>query len=74
MEDKHSNYKELKNLVMAVERAYLAGQLENCELYMFTDNYVAKCGYYNGGSNVNKELDALVHKLWEMQMEGTFTL
>ena len=74
IEEKHSNYKELKNLVMAVEKAYQDGKLDNCELYLFTDNYVAECAYYNGGSNLNRELDELVFRLWEMQMEGTFTL
>ena len=74
IEEKHSNFKELKNLVMAVERAFQEGKLVNCELYLFTDNYVAECAYYNGGSNLNKELDALVFRLWEMQMAGTFTL
>ena len=74
VEDKHSNYKELRNLVNAVKKAYSRGLLKDCELFLFTDNFVAECGYYNGGSNRNKELDALVHELWRLQMGGDFTL
>ena len=74
IEAKHSNYKELRNLVTAVEKAHQLGQLDNCELYLFTDNYVAECAYYNGGSNRNKDLDKLVFRLWQLQMQGNFTL
>ena len=74
VEDKHSNYKELRNLVNAVSKAYERGILQDRELFLFTDNFVAECGYYNGGSNRNKELDDLVHKLWKLQMNGEFTL
>jgi hypothetical protein len=48
--------------------------LNGCELFLFTDNFVAECGYYNGGSNRSKELDDLVHRLWKLQMGGEFTL
>ena len=74
LEDKHSNYKELRNLVNAVVKAHKKGLLTNCELFLFTDNFVAECGYYNGGSNRNKDLDELVHVLWKLQMDGEFTL
>ena len=74
VEDKHSNYKELRNLVNAVIKAYKRGILKDCELFLFTDNFVAECGYYNGGSNRNKELDELVHQLWKLQMTGEFVL
>ena len=57
LESKHSNYKELRNLVNAVENAYSKGLLKGCELFLFTDNFVAECGYYNGGSNRSKDLD-----------------
>ena len=74
LEDKHSNYKELRNLVNAVEKAYAKGLLQDCELFLFTDNFVAECGYYNGGSNRSRDLDELVHRLWKLQMSGDFTL
>ena len=74
VEDMHSNYKELRNLVQAVSLAHEKGALDDCKLYIFTDNLVAKMAYYNGGSNVNKELDELVFKLWILQMQGNFAL
>ena len=74
VEGKHSNYKELRNLVNAVKRAYSEGLLKGAELYLFTDNFVAECTYYNGGSNRNKDLDDLIFQLWEMQMHEDFSL
>jgi hypothetical protein len=74
LEGKHSNYKELRNLVNSVTNAYSAGLLNNSELFLFTDNFVAECAFYNGGSNVNKDLNELVFTLWDLQMKGNFTL
>ena len=74
VEGKHSNYKDLRNLVNAVIKAYDDGLLKDCKLFLFTDNFVAECAYYNGGSNRNKDLDDLVHQLWKLQMTGDFTL
>jgi hypothetical protein len=74
LEDKHSNYKELQNLVNAVVKAHSKGLLNNCKLFLFTDNFVAECGYYNYSLNRNKDLDELVHVLWKLQMSGEFTL
>ena len=73
-EGKHSNWKELKTLVNTVENALKHKLLQDCELYLFTDNMVAEMAYYNGGSNMNKELDELIFRLWEMQMHNDFTL
>jgi hypothetical protein len=61
-------------LVNAVEKVCNEGLLNDCELFLFTDNIVAECAYYNGGSNKNKDLDELVFRLWRMQMHGDFTL
>ena len=72
IEEKHSNFIELFNLVNAVEAGYVQGAL--CKLYIFTDNFVAKSSYYNGGSNQSKELDNLVYRLWQMQMNSDFSL
>jgi hypothetical protein len=74
IESKHSNYKELRNLVNAVEACYNDGLLKDAELFLFTDNFVAECAFYNGGSNKNKDLNDLVFALWQMQMKGDFTL
>jgi hypothetical protein len=74
VESKHSNYKELRNLVNAVINGYEGGLLKNTELFLFTDNFVAECAFYNGGSNTNKELNELVFALWNLQMMGDFSL
>jgi hypothetical protein len=74
IESKHSNYKELRNLVNAIKNAYNSGLLKNTEIFLFTDNFVAECAFYNGGSNINKELNELVFELWSLQMKGDFTL
>ena len=74
LETTHSNFKELKNLVNAVENALKKDLLLNCELFKFTDNFVAECVYYNGGSNINKDLNVLVFRLYQLRMEFDFTL
>jgi hypothetical protein len=74
IEGKHSNYKELRNLVNAVVNCYEAGLLKDAELFLFTDNFVAECAFYNGGSNKNKDLNELVFKLWQLQMHVDFTM
>ena len=45
VEREASNFKELANLVNGVTRAYEAGHLKNTELFVFTDNAVAKGAY-----------------------------
>ena len=45
IETRHSNYKELLNLVIVVENAEREGILEDCELFLFTDNFTAECAY-----------------------------
>ena len=74
IEEKHSNYKELRNLVNVVKLANEQGDLDDCELYIFTDNMTTESAYYNGGSNTNRELDDLVFTLCELQMTGNFSL
>jgi len=74
IEEKHSNYKELRNLVNAVKAAMEENVLDGIELFLFTDNFVAECSYHNGGSNTCKELNELIFQLWKMQMEGCFIL
>jgi hypothetical protein len=74
IEEKHSNYKELRNLVNAVYNCYENRLLRDAELFLFTDNFVAECAFYNGGSNKNKDLNELVFKLWKLQMQGDLTL
>ena len=46
-----SNYRELNNLVVAVENLYEEGLLNDCELFLLTYNFVADCAYYKGSSS-----------------------
>ena len=46
VEAESSNYRELSNLVLAVEEATAIGHLVNCELFLFTDNTTAEGCYY----------------------------
>ena len=71
---KHSNVKELTNLVGTVEKAYAKGLLVNAELFLCTDNFVSEAAYYNGGSNRNPELNDLIFRLWNLQMKGNFVV
>jgi len=43
-----SNFRELRNLVEHVEIATADGALQGVELFLFTDNQVAKSAYFNG--------------------------
>jgi hypothetical protein len=74
LESTHSNYKELRNLVNAVENVAATGLLDDAELYLFTDNFTAECAYYRGGSNTSKALNELVFRLWQLQMQRSLEL
>jgi len=50
VEEESSNYRELSNLVLAVEEAVEQGHLRDCELFLFTDNSTAEGAYYRGTS------------------------
>jgi hypothetical protein len=45
-----SNWKELGNVVMALEQYAKAGLLNNCELFIFTDNTTAESAYWKGST------------------------
>ena len=64
-----SNDRELKNLVVAVEKLYEEGRLHDCELFLFTDNFVADCAYYKDSSS-SRALSLLVLRLRNIQMTG----
>ena len=64
-----SNYRELNNLVVSVKTLYEEGILKDCELFLFTDNFVADCAYYKGSSS-SRALFLLVLRLRKIQMTG----
>lgn len=73
IEDESSNFRELANLIFAIEEAYEAGLLSETELFLFTDNTTAESAYFRGSSS-SRSLFDLVLKLRKLQMHGDFLL
>ena len=63
-----SNYRELRNLVEALERAVKQGLINGAEVFMFTDNIVAERAYFKG-SSASRALFNLVLRLRIVEME-----
>jgi hypothetical protein len=68
-----SNFRELANLIHAIEDAYDKGLLFNAELFVFTDNSAAEGAFYKGTSPSRKLFD-LVLRLRKLQMSGGLTV
>jgi len=45
-----SNFRELLNLVEALETQIRAGNMHGAEVFFFTDNLTAECEFYKGNS------------------------
>ncbi len=58
-EKESSNYKELRNLVDTVSREAMAGRMQDCKFFLFTDNSTAEGCFYQGNSK-SCNLHALV--------------
>jgi hypothetical protein len=69
MEERSSNYRELRNLVEALESAYSDGLLANREIFMFTDNSTAEAAFFKGSSS-SELLFELVLRLRKLEMSG----
>jgi hypothetical protein len=72
-DDTSSNYKELRNLVEAVEEGVTSGELQNSELFIFTDNLTAEGAYYKGNTG-SRLLFELVLRLRRLNMNGRLIL
>jgi hypothetical protein len=68
-----SNFRELNNLINALESAQNDGLLENTELFMFTDNSTTKSAVFKGTS-ASRILFELVLRLQNLQMHGQMIL
>jgi hypothetical protein len=66
--DTSSNWKELGNLVMALERKASEGYLDDCEVFLFTDNTTAEAAYWKG-STKSKTLFEWVLRLKTLEMQ-----
>lgn len=62
-----SNYRELHNLVLALEEAATKGWLTGQEIFMFTDNSTAEAAYFKGTSS-SEQLFYLVLRMRQLQM------
>ncbi len=69
MSEESSNFRELANLVLAIEDAHRRGLLKDAEIFLFTDNSTAELAFYNGTSS-SKALFELVLKLQRLQMHN----
>jgi len=71
--DESSNFRELDNLIHAIEDAHSKGLLAESELFVFTDNSAAEGAFYRGTSSSRRLFD-LVLRLRSLQMHGELAL
>lgn len=69
MEERSSNYRELRNLVEVLESAFEEGMLQDREIFMFTDNTTAEAAFFKGTSS-SELLFELVLRLRKLEMTG----
>jgi hypothetical protein len=72
-ETNSSNWRELNNLVEALERTFSTHELGGCEFFMFTDNSTAEAAYWKGTSKSRKLFD-LVLRLKELEVKHDIIL
>jgi hypothetical protein len=68
-EESSSNWRELGNLVMSLESQVRQKGLEDCELFLFTDNTTAEAAFWKGSSKSQKLFD-LVLRLKALEIEA----
>jgi hypothetical protein len=73
VDDESSNYRELRNLVEAVEAEAAEGLLNDAELWLFTDNSTAESCWVNGSSS-SRLLHELTVRLKIVEMTIGFSL
>ena len=73
VQEQSSNFRELLNLVEYIEDIFTQGLLDNCELFMFTDNATAEAAYFKGSSK-SEALFNLVLRLRKIEMSGKCVL
>jgi hypothetical protein len=69
----YSNFRELANLVTAIQDCVKHGLLTNSELFVFTDNSTAEAAFYKGASS-SRKLFNLILCLRKMQMQHNLHL
>jgi hypothetical protein len=72
-EEKSSNWRELNNLVEALERVVLEHDMRGSEIFIFTDNSVAEAAFWKGSSK-SQALFELVLRLKRLELAHDITL
>jgi len=65
-----SNFRELRNLTEAVEHGVQSGRLQDCELFIYTDNSTAEAAFYKGNSDSRALFDLVVRLRWLYMTSG----
>jgi hypothetical protein len=68
-----SNYRELNNLVSAIEEGLTLGHLSNTELFIFADNSTTEGAFYKGNTP-SRPLFELILRLHKIEMQGQLKL
>jgi hypothetical protein len=69
IQERSSNYRELRNLVQELEKAFDRGLLNEREVFMFTDNSTAEAAYFKGTSS-SELLFGLILRIRKLEMSG----
>jgi hypothetical protein len=72
-EEESSNWREFTNVVEYLEGLGAAGKLDDCEVFMFTDNSTTDAAFWKGNSHSRKLCD-LVLRLRQLEMRTGMTL
>ena len=72
-EEESSNWRELSNLVSAMKRLARETKLNDCEIFIFTDNSTAEAAFWKGNSK-SRKLFELVLELKELEFKNDFIL
>ena len=73
VDSESSNFRELCNLVEDLEAEAREGNLNKCEMFLFTDNSTAESAFYKGSSS-SKKLHALVLRLHKLTIDHSMLL
>ncbi len=59
-DDSSSKYRELCNLVTSLEESSMEGDLDNAEVFIFTDNFTAESVFFKGNSTSKRLLELML--------------
>lgn len=67
MDRSSSSHRELDNLVVTDEEGVESGTLKDWELFVFTDNFMSECAFFNGNLD-SRTLFDLMLQLWRAKL------